>query len=128
MEIRNPPHSFASILNTPPVVKVKIEPGIHTVIHLSNSSDGDETHVSTPIHKPSSSSLRSTFVTPPLVFLLPPSPTKPPISILQCLHTLASMSGRKIILRKLDYDTLQIEEVNVLPPRFDGKWMFVNPQ
>ena len=106
--------------NTPPLVKVKIEPGIHTVIHLSDSSDGDEPPVSTPIHNPSPSSLRSAAVTPPLLSPLPPFPTKPPNSILQCLRSLASMPGRKNILKKLDYDTLQIQEVNFLPPRFDG--------
>ena len=37
------------------------------------------------------------------------------------------MPGRKNILKKLDYDILQIEEVNFLPPRFDGNRMFVFP-
>jgi hypothetical protein len=37
------------------------------------------------------------------------------------------MPGRKNILKKLDYDTLQIQEVNFLPPRFDGNQMFVLP-
>ncbi len=41
-EIRTPPYSSASTFNTPPAIRVKIEPGIHTVIHLSDSSDGDE--------------------------------------------------------------------------------------
>ena len=61
---RTPPHSSASTFNTPPLVKVKTEPGIHSVIHLSDSSDGDEPPVSTPIPKPSPSSLRSTFPYP----------------------------------------------------------------
>ena len=38
------------------------------------------------------------------------------------------MPGRKNILKKVDYDTLQIEEVNFLPPHFDGNRMFVLPQ
>jgi hypothetical protein len=37
------------------------------------------------------------------------------------------MPGSKNILKKLDYDTLHIEEVNFLPPRFDGNCMFVLP-
>ena len=40
-EICIPPHSSSSILNTLLVIKVKIELGIHPIIHLSNSSDGD---------------------------------------------------------------------------------------
>ena len=42
-EFRTPPHSSASTFNIPPLVKVKTEPGIHFVIHLSDSSDGDTT-------------------------------------------------------------------------------------
>ena len=126
-EICTPPHSSTSTLNTFLVVKVKIEPGIHNFIHLSDSSDGDEPPVSTPIHKPSSSSLHSTFVIPPLLCHFPPSPAKPSIFILQCLHILASMPGRKNILKKLDYDTLQIEEENFLRARFDGNRTFVLP-
>ena len=34
------------------------------------------------------------------------------------------MPSRKNILKNLDYDTLQIKEVNFLPPRFDGNHMF----
>jgi hypothetical protein len=37
------------------------------------------------------------------------------------------MPGRKNILKKLDYDTLHIEVVNFLPPRFDGSSIFVLP-
>jgi hypothetical protein len=37
------------------------------------------------------------------------------------------MSGKKYILKKLDYDTLDIEVVNFLPTRFDGNRMFVLP-
>jgi hypothetical protein len=125
-EFRTPPHSSVSTFNTLPLVKVNIEPGIHTVIHLFDSSDGDEPPVSTTIHNPSPSSLPSTFVTPAFVSPLPPSLAKPPISILQCLRTFASMPGRKNIPKKLDYyDTLHIEVVNFLPPRFEGNRMFV---
>ena len=53
IEISTPPHSSASTLNTPPLVKIKIEHGIHNVIHLFDSSDGNEPHVSNFIHKPS---------------------------------------------------------------------------
>ena len=68
-EIRTPPHSSSSTLNIPPVVKVKVEPGLHTVIHLSNSSVGDEPPLSIIILKPSLSSLNSPFLTPLLYAL-----------------------------------------------------------
>ena len=37
------------------------------------------------------------------------------------------MPGSKDILKKLDYNTLQIEEIKFLPPWFDGNCMFVLP-
>jgi hypothetical protein len=37
------------------------------------------------------------------------------------------MPDRRNIIKKLDYYTLQIEEVNFFLPRFDGNWMFVFP-
>jgi hypothetical protein len=115
-EIRTPPYSSASTFNTPLGVTVNIEPGIHTVIHLSDSSDGDEPVYSAHEVEPSSSSLRPPSVTPPLLSPLPPSNSKPTFSIVQCLRTLSSMPGSKNILKKLDYSTLRIEEVNFLPP------------
>jgi hypothetical protein len=126
-EICTPPFSSASTFTTLPCVRVKIEPGIHTVIHLSDSFDGDDpVHSAHPV-EPSSSSLRPPPVTPPLSSPLPPSSSTSTLSIVQCLRTLASMPGRKNILKKLDYNTLCIEEVNFLPPRFDGNVMFVLP-
>ena len=124
-EFRTPPHSFPSTFNTPPLVKVKIELGLHTVTHLFYSSNGDEASVSTPIPKPSPSSIHSTVVTLPLVFLFLHPLLNPPNSILKCLRTLVSMPDRKNILKKFDSDTLLIEEVNFLPPRFDENRMFV---
>ena len=64
-EIRTPPHSSSSTLKSPPVIKVKIEPSIHTVIYLFDSSDGNEPLLSTPILKPSPSSLSSPLLTLP---------------------------------------------------------------
>lgn len=80
-DIRTPPHSSTSTLNTPPVVKVKIELGIHTVIPLSDSSDDDEPPHSTLIPKPSPSSIRSTFDTPDLLSPPPSSLARPHMSI-----------------------------------------------
>ena len=119
-EIRTPPYLSASTFNTPPAIRVKVEPDIHPVIHLSDSSDGDDPTHSTPMVEPSSSSLCPPSVTPPFVSLgpqcpVPRSPPKSTLSILQCLRTLASMPGRKNILKKLDHNTLHIQEVNFLP-------------
>lgn len=63
-EIRTSPYSSASTFTTPPSVRVKIEPGIHTVINLSDSSDCDEPVHSAHTVEPSSSSLRPPSKTP----------------------------------------------------------------
>ena len=76
---------------------------------------------------------RPPYVTPLLYVLIlciifpHPFPNHP-FPFFQCLRAFASMHGRKNILKKLDYDTLQIVEVNFLPPPFDGDLMFVLPQ
>ena len=126
-EICTPLHSSASTLNTHPVFKLKIEPGIHNVIHLSSSSNGDE-----PLY--------------PLLFtshLHPPSvpPLLPRLFCVLFLHPLPNLPSPffnvyvlllpcpvgKNILKKLDYDNLQIEEVDFLRLRFDENQMFVLP-
>ena len=70
-EIRTPPYSSTSTFNTPPAVRVKIELGIPTVIHLSDSSDGVEPVHSAPNVVPSSSSFGPPSVSPPLCTLIP---------------------------------------------------------
>ena len=132
IEILTPPYSTVSTFNIPSNVRVKIELGVHTIIHLSASSHGGDLVHSAPAIEPSLSSPRPPSVTPLLVNLnpmchFPPSSSTPSMSILQCLCTLASMPGQKNIIKKLDYDTLQIQEVNFLPPHFNGNLMFVFP-
>ena len=62
----------------------------------------------------------------PLLIPILSSLSKSTLSIIQCLSCiLASIPDRKNILKKLDYNTLQIEEVNFLPSRFDCNMMFV---
>jgi hypothetical protein len=74
----------------------------------------------------------ASFVTPspsPFVPSTPsvPSTSEPPQTIVQCLRRLGSMPGCKNVLKKLDYDKFKIQEVNHLPPRFDGTQLFVLP-
>jgi hypothetical protein len=56
-----------------------------------------------------------------------PSTSKPPPPIVQCLRRLGSIPGSKSVLKKIDYDKIKIQEVNHLPPRFDGTQLFVLP-
>ena len=123
METRTPPHSPVSTFDTPHVVKVKVEFGLHTIIHLSDSSDGDEP----PYPLPFSSHPHPSSVPTLLPLLTLHTLPNPPIPFSN-VYTLASMPSRKNILKKINYDTLQIEEVDFMPPLFYDNRMFVLPQ
>jgi len=100
------------------MIRVKMELGIETPIVLSDSTDEDEFPDVSPFRKPSPSSDLPSFVThsPSRREQTNPLPlaSSLPTSILQCLLKLASMPGRKNILKKLDYNKLKILEVNYL--------------
>jgi len=138
-----PLRSSTSTRNTPHAVKiekaVKIEATVPIIVDLSDSSDEDATPLQTPLVKPihhspspilpSHSPSQVTLPFSPTNIVSPTVPTssKPRHSIVQLLRKLVSMPGSKNILKKLDYDQLKIEEVDYLPPRFDGPCMFVLP-
>ena len=133
-QILTPFLSSTSILNTFLLARVKVELGAHVVIDISDSSDEDATTLPTPVLNPSPSSQSpcpSTFLTlaspiRPSEHSMPSS-LKPSGSIVQALRRLDSMPGSKNILKKLDYDSLKIQEVNYLPPCLDGPCIFVLP-
>jgi len=123
-EIHTPLRSSTCTFRTPPMVRVKTEPSINTTIVLFDSTDEDKFLDPSPLQKPSPSLDISPFVTSSPSRPDRLSPQRPssvvPTSILQFLCKLASMLGRKNILKKLDYNKLKILEVSYLPPRFDG--------
>jgi hypothetical protein len=126
-EIRTPLRSSTAAFSTPPLINVKTEPGLDNVIDLSDSSseDGPLQHEDVPVHDSPVLFPSPAYVTPsPSLYV--PSPTSisstsnPLQPIVQCLCRLGSMLGSKNVLKKLDYDKLQIQLVNHLPHRFDG--------
>ena len=130
IQLRTPRCSSLCTMAGPYPVKVKVEFADDDVIELSESSDGDiptQTPVepshpsqclSSPCH---SSSPRRAFHTPPA--------TQPGASecIVNCLWRLASMPGRKSVLKLLNYSTLKIVYADFLPSCFDGDVIFVFP-
>ena len=110
-------------------MKVKFKPDDPNVIDLFGSSKDD---APTPTIKltPSSQCPLSLF---PIPSRPRPSNPPPPFSvqlatcIVSCLHRLASMPGRKNILEKIDYNKLNIVEVDFLPLHSDRDLMFIIP-
>jgi hypothetical protein len=131
-KILAPLRSSTADFSTPPVISVKTKLGLDDVIDFSDSSNDDVSLQKAVFHDFPPFIPSASFVTPspsPSVHSTPsvPSTSKPPQTIVQCLCRLGSMPGCKNVLKKLDYDKLKIQEVNHLPPRFDGTQLFVLP-
>ena len=129
-QFHTPRRSSLCTITAPYPVKVKVEPADVDVIELSKSSNGDVptqklVEPSHPSQCPSSPSYSSS---PPRPFH-PPSVIQPGASgcIVDCLWRLASMPGRKNVLKLLNYGTLKTMYADFLSPRFDGDVIFVFP-
>ncbi len=133
-EILTPLRSSTAAFTTPPLISVKTEPGLDNVVDLSDSSSEDAPvqHEDVSVHDSPHLFPSAAYVTPSPSPSVPsptsvPSTSKPPLPIVQYLRRLGSMPGSKNVLKKLDYDKIGIQEVNHLPPRFDGTQLFVLP-
>ena len=117
-------------LKHPPTISVKTEPDVGNVIDLSDSSTEDILVQKAAVHDSFPMFPSASYVTPSHSRSVPLSPSvlstsKPPQPIVQCLRRLGSMPDSKSVLKKIDYDKINIQEVNHLPPRFDGTQLFV---
>ena len=125
-EILTPRNSSTCTIQTPLPrdVKVKIEPGLETpivenvrvpsVITLSSDEEGSPT-------KPPPQIVPG--VNAPKVYLL----SLDTVSILPLLKQLATMPGKKNVLKKIDYSVIRHERVEYLPALFDGPVIFELP-
>ena len=129
-QLRTPRRSSLCTMTAPYRVRVKVEPADVDVIELSESSNGDvpterPVEPSHPSQYPSSPSHSCS----PYRAFHPPPATQPKASrcVVDCLRRLASMPGRKSILKLLNYSTLKTVYADFLPPRFDGDVIFIFP-
>ena len=124
--------SSISALSTLPVIRIKAEPSVDKVIDLFEFLNEDVLVQKIVVHDFAPLFPSASYVTPSLfrsVSLSPsvPPTSKPPQTIVQCLCRFGFMSDSKNVLKKIDDDKLKIQEVNHLPPRFDGMQLFVLP-
>ena len=117
-------------MTAPYPVRVKVEPADVDVIELSESSDSDvpTQRPVEPSHPSQCPSLPSHSCSPHREFH-PPSATQVGASgcIVDCLQRLASIPGRKSVLKLLNYSTLKTVYADFLSPCFDGDVIFVFP-
>ena len=129
-QLRTPQRSSMCTMTAPYPVRVKVEHADVDVIDLSESSDSGvptqrPVQPSHPTHCPSS----PTHSSSPRREFHPPPATQAGASgcVIDCLRRLASMPGRKSVLKLLNYSTLKTVYVDFLPPCFDGDVIFVFP-
>ena len=130
IEFLTSPCSFTCTFSTPPVVSIKVEPGLDLVINLSDSSDDDRCilpEVDPSLQVPSASPIPLPLDLQILSSAIPKSSVKQLRSIVNLLCRLANMPSSKNVLKKLDYGSLRIVHAKFLPLRFDEKVIFVLP-
>ena len=120
--------SLSSSFRTPFPSHVKIEPSIDNITILSSDSDVDSPQVIANVETPS--------LMPTLLIHTPPDHVasersriqdKSVSSIIECLRGLRHLKGSRNVLSKIDYNAIDIQTVNILPPSFNGDVIFEFP-
>ena len=129
-QLQTPRQSSSCTMPIPSRVRVKVEPTEHPIIELLESSEDDALPQPSQPKKPSSfieytSPGVSSPYWPRVSKSLPISTTTQSSCIVWSLHKVASMPGRKNILKRLDYDNIKTVSKDFLPPQFDGDVLFV---
>jgi hypothetical protein len=132
-EILTPKQSSTSTHNTPLLRTVKIEPILEPIHLLSDDSDDDTTapkHLdSHPVFQLSPSLLSHPSQSPWASTGKPPLPQRPSdsLSVIDYLKKLSARKGSKSVVTKIDYSSIRLEKVEVLPSTFDGDVVFELP-
>ena len=111
-KILSPFRSSTSIFSTTPLIKIKIEPSVDNVIHLTNSLNEDVPVQKVVVHDSTPLFHYASYVSPFLLAL--------------CLKLLRYHLYPNLP-KKIYYNKIKIQEVNHLPPCFDGIQLFVQP-
>ena len=132
-ELLTPKESSTVSIERPVLSRVKIEPGLKTIYELSDDSDGDvevlrsESKVqsslspqivrkeTTPLVSPSRNPGQSKVVSSPVV------------SIIHSLMRLGARKRSKSVLSRINFDAIRLQQVDYLPPRYDGDVIFEFP-
>ena len=131
---------LTSTTHAPFVATIKKEPGLEEVTLLSNDSDDDVPLASDIASLTPPPSQDQPFINPLRIShsrtISQPSTSRPPIhpgvskdrpSVIHHLELLATRPGSKNILKFIDYESIDLEKVDVLPSVFDGDVIFEFP-
>jgi len=132
-ELLTPRESSTISVDRPVLSKVKIEPGLQTIYELSDDSDGDvEVLKSDSAVQPSLTpeAVRKE-TTPPVSPSRHPCQAKfvasPALSIVHSLMRLGARKRSKSVLSRINFDAIRLQQVDYLPPRYDGDVIFEFP-
>ena len=132
-ELLTPRESSTISIERPLLSKVKIEPGLNTIFELSDDSDGDvEVLKSNSEVRPSlcTEAVRKE-ITPPVSPSSHPGQAKvvasPGLSIIHSLMRLGARKRSKSVLSRINFDAIRLQQVDYLPPRYDGDVIFEFP-
>jgi len=122
------PWSSSSSFRTSPVTHVKVECQSAQAVSLSSDSEANSPN---PVVRLGNTYSASDLPTNPL-FLLVVNPTvdislRSITSVVDCLRELWNSKGCRNVLSKLDYNSIPIQRVSVLPPFFNGEVIFELP-
>src|ERR1700738_138167 len=120
-------------IETPVLSKVKVEPGLDTIHELSDDTE-NEVELLRPVRKVdralSPQATRREATLP-----VSPSRTSTPSNIVPKLagsivHSLMKLSARKRsknVLSRIDFNAMKLQQVDFLPPRYNGDIIFEFP-
>jgi hypothetical protein len=132
-ELLTPRESSTVSIERPVLSKVKIEPGLNTIYELSDDSDGDvELLRSKSEVQPS---ISTEAVRKETILLVSPSRhpgqskvvASPVVSIVTSLMCLGGRKRSKSVFSRINFDAIRIQQVDYLPPRYNGDVIFEFP-
>ena len=120
-------------IERPLLSRVKIEPGLNTIYELSDDSDGDvevlrsESKIQTTFSPEVVLNATTPHVSPSHIPSQPKVVASPVASIITSLMCLADRKRSKSVLSRINFDTIRLQQVDYLPPRYNGDVVFEFP-
>jgi hypothetical protein len=116
--------------HTPESSRIKVEPGVQSIIIFSDDSDVSSPQDAMPAkcrsgNLPSQDVPNESLACTSQIVLQPGFQSQ--TSVLDCLKRLHFTKGSKNALKKVDYDSVQHLKVDYLPPVFNGDVVFEFP-
>ena len=129
-EFLTPKESSTVSIERPMLSKVKIEPSLNTIHELSDDSDGDVEFLKQKrkVQASLSPQVAPKETTPPLSPSRNPGQAKvvarPTVSIIHSLMRLGARKRSKSVLSRINFDAIRLQQVDYLPPRYNGDVIF----